>query len=51
MGWGYVEAALADEIARRVLEDDHSIPPEKSQASLFQPRWQEARESFWANYG
>lgn len=50
MGWGYVDASMAPEIARRVLEDDLAPPSEKSQAMLFQPRWQEARERYWAQY-
>lgn len=51
MGWGYIDASMAPEIARRVIENDLSIPAGKGQAQLFQPRWQEARERYWAQYG
>ncbi|HUR69926.1 MAG TPA: S8/S53 family peptidase [Candidatus Thermoplasmatota archaeon] len=50
MGWGYVNASLAPEIARRVLEQDFAIPAEKNEASVFQPAWQRAREEYWANW-
>lgn len=50
MGWGYVNASLAPEIARRVLEQDFSIPPGKEQAQVFQPAWQRARGEFWARW-
>ena len=49
-GWGYVDASLAPEIARRVLEGDLASPPEKAQTALFQERWQRAREEYWARY-
>lgn len=49
-GWGYVDASLASEIARRVLENDLASPPEKNQANLFQPQRQQARERYWAAY-
>lgn len=51
MGWGYVNGSLAPEIARRVLENDLSIPAGKEQAALFQPRYQQAREEYWARAG
>lgn len=50
MGWGYVHASMAPQIARRVLENDLAPPPEKAQAMLFQPRWQDARERYWSQY-
>lgn len=50
MGWGYVDGSFAEEIARRVLEDDLTPPPEKQQAILFQAQWQRAREEYWAQY-
>lgn len=50
MGWGYVDASMATEIARRVLEGDLAIPAGKEQAREFQPRWQQAREEYWSRY-
>lgn len=50
MGWGYIDGSFAEEIARRVLEDDLAPPPEKQQAILFQAQWQRAREEYWAQY-
>lgn len=50
MGWGYVSSDLAEEMARRIVEDDFSIPASKDQAALFQPEWQRSRERFWATY-
>lgn len=48
MGWGYVDASLANEIARRVLENDLVIPASKDQAALFQAQWQKVREDYWS---
>ena len=47
MGWGFVEAAQASEIARRVIENDLSIPPEKADAAQFQAHRQALREEYW----
>lgn len=47
MGWGYVNASHAPEIARRVIENDLGVPGGKEQAALFQTRWQQAREEYW----
>lgn len=51
MGWGYVEGRLSPEIARRIIDGDLTIPPEKNQAAALQPKWQEAREDYWATFG
>lgn len=48
MGWGYVDASFAPEIARRVLEADLKPPAHKQQAIAFQAQWQNAREEYWA---
>ena len=48
-GWGFVNASLAPDIARRVLEQDFSIPPEKANTAAYMARWQAAREAYWAN--
>ena len=48
VGWGYVTGALSPEIARRVLEDDLAIPPEKLEAELHMTQNQRAREEYWA---
>lgn len=50
MGWGYVHAGLAEEIARRVLEQDTSVPPEKATAAAWMATVQEAREQYWATW-
>lgn len=48
MGWGYVHGGLADEIARRVLEGDYVIPPEKALTAQWQAQWQALREEYWS---
>ena len=48
-GWGYVDGSLAGEIARRVLEQDFSIPPEKAQTAAYMAQWQALREEYWRN--
>lgn len=50
MGWGYVHAGLASEIARRVLEGDTGVPPEKAVAAEWMGSVQAAREAYWANW-
>jgi hypothetical protein len=48
MGWGYVHGGMAEEIARRVLEGDFSIPAEKATTAQFQAQWQGLREAYWS---
>lgn len=47
MGWGYVDGSLADEIARRVLEEDLRPPPAKAMTAQYQAQWQGTREAYW----
>ena len=49
MGWGYVDGGMAREIARRVLEQDFSMPPEKAQTAAYMAQWQSLREEYWRN--
>ena len=49
MGWGYVHAGLADEVARRVLAEDFSIPAEKAQTAAYMGQFQSLRETYWQN--
>ena len=51
MGWGFVEAGQAGEIARRVIENDLAIPPEKAGAAQFQAQRQAVREEYWSRVG
>lgn len=50
-GWGYVHGGMAEEIARRVLEDDLAVPPGKATAAQYQAQWQSLRESYWSAQG
>lgn len=50
MGWGYVDGSLAAELARRVLEADFQIPPEKGTTAQYQAEWQALREAYWKQY-
>jgi hypothetical protein len=47
MGWGYVHAGLAGEIAGRVLADDLAVPSAKGAVAPYMERWQSLREAAW----
>jgi hypothetical protein len=49
MGWGYLDGGMATEIARRVLENDLTPPPEKAQTAQYMAQWQSLREQYWNN--
>lgn len=49
MGWGYVHAGFASEIARRVLEEDYELPPEKLASEPWMRAQYEARAAYWEN--
>jgi hypothetical protein len=48
-GWGYLDGGMATEIARRVLENDLTPPPEKAQTAAYMAQWQSLREQYWNN--
>ena len=50
MGWGYVNGSLAGELARRVIEDDFQVPPEKATTALYQAERQALREAYWKQH-
>ena len=47
-GWGYVDGALAGEVARRVLEADLAPPPEKAVTARHMAEWHAWRETYWS---
>lgn len=51
MGWGYVHAGLASEIARRVLEEDYSLPAAKATTVPWMRAQYEARAAYWGAVG
>ena len=50
MGWGYVHGGMAEEIARRVREQDLQPPAEKATTARYQAQWQGLREAYWKPY-
>lgn len=49
MGWGHVNATLATEIARAILDGDVGVPEEKRFVAPYMLAYQRAREAYWAN--
>lgn len=47
MGWGYLDGGVAPEIARRVIEADDSMPPDKEVAAEYMAQHHASREAAW----